>query len=315
MAEPETDPCMVVSCCLAVLSLIFNSLGIYLLYEIKTCYANQILILINLSISEIIISVGWLAEETIAFIGFTYADRATQIVWALRAGAYCFWFIDMCLMAIDRWFGCNFPLKHRAFASTRKASRILQVTWLLCLANSIFLLIVDTEHYHQIYNRIVWFVFDCVSVVIFAIAYSSISYYLFFKRRKVFRSRRVANRNFVPVHRNQHFLRVASLIIFTYLIFEVCPTTIIMVYFQNQQDIEEPLASILDMCYVIAIFIDPLIYIFLQGRIRRLLVRKIQCRGSRESSAFSPRVAVILPLKDFVQQSYLPSLHHEDTKL
>ncbi len=298
----------IISCTLAGLSAIFNCLGIYLLQQITTSNINQIMILINLGASEIIIAIGWLAEETCSSYGYTYDDRNLQVIWALRAGAYCFWFIDMCFMAIDRCIGCSFPLKHRGLMSKRRINRLLRLIWLLCGMNSVFLLVVDTRAYYGAYNAIVWFVFDCISVGVFIVAYASIFYHILKRKRALKLGKNAFDAQQIAANRNQQFLKIVGLITVTYLIFEVCPTTVTMIYFHSGNSIPDPLASILDLSYVMAIFIDPLIYIFLQGRVRRLLWDKLSCRKRRQLPYFSRRVAIVKPSRDFRVQNDRTSL-------
>eukprot|EP00794_Sanderia_malayensis_P019262 gene19262-21190_t len=269
---------LVFSCSLAAMSTVFNCLGIYLLLQIRTNNSNQTSILTNLSLAEIIIAIGWLAEHTCMSYGYVYSDRPVQVVWALRAGAYCFWFTDMWIMAVDRCIGCSYPLKHRVLMNRVDINLLLKIIWLLCALNTVFLLFVNTHTYYLVYNRIVWLIFDCISVAVFIVAYGLIFFHIIKRRKRVLNlCRTVLHIQHMAAQRNQQFLKIVGLITVTFMIFEVCPTIVTMIYFHSGIGIPDPLASILDLSYVLALFVDPLIYIFLQARVRKLLMHKFNC--------------------------------------
>lgn len=271
----KTRALVVISCCLASMCLVLNSLGIYLLSQIKTNNMNQIMILINLGVAEILIAIGWLAEDVASMYGYSINDRLMQVVWGVRAGAYCFWFTCMCIMSIDRFLGCHFPLKHLILSSKKNIHRLMLCVWMLCATNSIFLICFDTRVLFDIYNSTVWFIFSSISVLTFVLTYTSIAVYML-KRRGVKRKSETAGR--CVLKSNQQFVTVVTLILMSYVVFEVCPTTVTMVYFQTDERIPHTLSNIIDMSYIVAIFVDPLIYIFLQSRVRKLLVSKLGCR-------------------------------------
>ena len=291
----------ILSYVIVIASLIFNSLGIYLLYMIKSNDFNQTIIIINLSISEILIALGWIAEQTATRLDITFDDRAMLIIWGLRAGVYCFWFFDMYILAIDRLIGCNFPLKHLRLVNKRSIEILMTSVWVICLANSLFLLLVDTKLYHDIYNKFVWLIFDCIAVVIYTATYTSI----FISSYKAKRKQRTTANSIGNTRKNRQFLKIVSLIILTFLIFEVLPTTISMTYFYTNKTIPWILGSIINLSYQLALLIDPLIYIFLQSRIRMLLSKKFR-RTFRNTFLRKSRKVVVYQIQ---KHSY------QDTKM
>lgn len=286
---------------IVIASLIFNSLGIYLLFLIRSNDFNQTIIIINLSISEILIAIGWIAEHTASRLGMTFNDRGMLIIWGLRAGVYCFWFFDMYILAIDRLIGCNFPLKHLRLVNKRNIEILMTLVWVICLANSLFLLLVDTKLYHFIYNKFVWLIFDCIAVVIYTVTYTSI----FISSYRAKRKRRSTANSIGNTRKNRQFLKIVSLIILTFLIFEVLPTTISMTYYYTNKTIPWILESIMNLSYQLALLTDPLIYIFLQSRVRMLLSKKVR-RTFRKSFLRKSRKVVVYQIE---RRSY------QDTKL
>ena len=277
----QTSSCIseIISFLVLSLALMFNSCGIMLLRKLTGSEIVQSIIIINLSLAEILIALGWVAELMATHFGLSYGDRAMLVIWALRAGVYCFWFFDMYILAIDRFLGCNFPLKHLIFANSRNVKLLITIVWFICLLNSIILIFLDTRKCHEVYNKWVWILLDGVVVVIYAVTYASI-FFSTLKSQTPTRPRAESINSQQSANKSKsQFIKVVGLIVLTFLIFEVCPTTIDVILTHKNKSVPSLLANFYKSFYQLALLFDPLIYIFLQSRVRRLLARKIRGIG------------------------------------
>lgn len=255
-------------------SLVFNACGILLLNSLRASGIAQTVIIINLSVSEMLIATGWIAELIAVSIGLTFEDRTMLVIWAIRAGVYCFWFADMYVLSIDRFLGCLFPLRHRALVNRKSVYRLITSLWIFCSLKSVMLLIFDTKYLHLIYNVYVWLTLDCMAVSIFSITYCSI----FFYNLKRMRMRRIRTHslesNQTQAGSTSLFAKVVGLIAASFMIFEVAPSAIERALFLKEIEITRLLEGWVSLCYQFILLVDPLIYIFLQRRHRRLLRAK-----------------------------------------
>lgn len=257
-------------------SLIFNICGIVLLNSLREGSTAQNVIMINLSLSEILLAIGWISEHIATCNGLTFDEKALLVIWALRAGVYLFWFLDMYLLSIDRFLGCIMALKHRLIMTRRNILRLLYIIWFICLSSSIALLILDTKFFLNFYNKYVWVSLDCIAVFIYTVTYMSIFVFTVKSERKRRRTRMVIVRNESGNKIGLHFFRVVGLILLSFVIFEFVPSITEMSYYLSASEIPEVLNGIIRLCYQLNLLLDPLIYIFLQERVRNLLYAKLQ---------------------------------------
>ena len=258
------------------LALLFNSLGIFLLKSFPGIEKAQKVIIINLSLSEILIAVGWIGQLVATIAGLTIDDRAFQVIWALRAGVYCLWFANMYILSLDRLMSCIFALKHRAQMSKKRMQKLMTILWITFSVKSILLLIFNTRVLYQIYNTFVWITLDIVAIFIYSLTYISIFLYTL-KREKQRRARTHSKENHEKIHRvNTHFMKVVGFIFISFLVFEVVPSITEFSFFANGTNIPRSLEVIIFLSYQLALLADPLIYIFMQSRIRMFLYSKIE---------------------------------------
>ena len=258
------------------LALFFNSLGIFLLKSFPGIEIAQKVIIINLSLSEILIAVAWIAYLVAKMNGMTIDDRVLQVIWALRAGVYCFWFANMYILSLDRLMSCIFALKHRAQTSKKRMQRLMISLWIIFSVKSILLLIFNTKLLYQIYNTFVWITLDILTIFIYGLTYISIFLYTL-KREKQRRARVQSLENRDKMRRvNTHFMKVVGFIFISFLVFEVVPSITEFSFFANGTNIPESLEGTVFLSYQLALLVDPLIYIFMQSRIRTFLYSKIE---------------------------------------
>ncbi len=255
------------------ISISIHSLGIYLLITQSRRMSNQTMLLVNLSFSEVIFVIAlilqWFYERDIA------PSMTSKISQVLDFSINISFFNVMLLIAVDRFLGAVFPLKHRFMVTKHRVKTTLTITWiasLIILITGITLLLTG-----QLVS--IWLLFlkinlyfiitlDSVLVLIFIVTYGSIL-------TKIVRMRQIADvsrqadaqrRKNLIFQNNKRFFKVAGLIIFTYIFFFLIPGVILnLVVHRN------PVQEYLLIFYSLGLIADPLVYIFLQPELRKRL--------------------------------------------
>ena len=257
-------------------SMFFNSVGIYLLNKTKNFGPGQIIIIINLSASELFIAVGYIIQDAFTLKGNDYTiyfnKTFAHIVWGMRSGFYTVWYLVMFTLTIDRFLACNFPLKHRKVATRPKIRTTMMIVWAVGLTNGVIL----STNFHLFYNaytKFVWLALDAVLLLIITVTYLTIFIRRFQGRRSsVFKNMNNTALQSRRLTMHQQFVKVVGLIVVTFVLFEVAPTTAFLILFKMTSNGSEVALSIILLCYNLVILSDPLIYIFLQDRIRKRLI-------------------------------------------
>ena len=275
-----------VSFFILVSSLIFNACGLYLLRRLRGNSLAQTVIIISLSISEILIAIGWLAELVATSLGLTFNDRILLVIWAIRAGFYCFWFADMYMLSLDRFLGCIMPLRHRVIMTKRNVRRLIICIWFACITNGLLLLMLNTKLYFKFYNTYVWISLDCIAVGIYTITYISIFANTSKSAKVNGRSRASSDRQDNSSKNRVHLFKVVGLIILSFVIFEFCPSVTEMSFYYTGTKIPYILDRLIRLFYQLNLLIDPLIYIFLPARVRSILFSKLRQIWSGLQSKF-----------------------------
>ena len=268
----------ILSLLILALSMFFNIVGIYLLKTTKNFGPSQIIIILNLSATELFIAVGFIIQDAFTLKGNDYTIYFNQtfahIVWGIRSGTYTVWYMVMLFLTIDRFLSCNFPIQHRKFASRHNIKLVLIIVWILGLINAV-ILCVDFHLFYNVYTKFVWLTLDAVLLLIIIITYSTI-----FIRRIKWRgnsglrnSQQVGGRTRKSLSQQQ-ILKVTGLIVVTFLFFEVAPTIAYLLLFKVTSNGSELVLSIILLSYYLVILTDPMIYIFLQDRIRNRFIQE-----------------------------------------
>ena len=246
------------------LSLFFNTFGVYLLTTVDEGHTTQIRIITSLSIADIINSIGFAVR--IAAEEHIHDSRdASYIIWAQRTGIYHAWYAMHYLLTIDRFFGCNFPLRYNAVITRIKVRNILLILWFTGISLGCLYCLLNTRQIKLFYLDYVWTPLDVGLLIVFIVTYSSIFY------RKMRRKQKFGSQD--GRSGNKQFFMVSTTILTTFIIFEFAST---IVY--KKMDPENKLTNaIATLLWNINILADPLIYTFLQPKFRKAAFTKIRC--------------------------------------
>ncbi len=235
---------------ICLVSIILNSLGMYLLRAAKPL-SNSKLLLINLAASEIFNSV---IQIIFSFVR-TFPDEET--IFILRkcsATSWHFFYAAMYLLTIDRLIAALFPMKYRVSATPKRLARAILAIWILVLVlgTSFFV----SNVWFKFFERHMWVGFDVTFMVVCSATYGLI--FVKIRSRTWFGN-------------NKKFFKISSFIILSFVIFNLFPDIIFLLYSHGRRIVLESLCIV----WFSRMVLDPMIYIFLQAELRSLLKTKL----------------------------------------
>ncbi len=267
--------------CIAIL---LHSLGIYLLVTQNREKSNQTILLINMSATEIILSIITILRCLFTIFNIS---TATAINSSIELGMVICLYCAMLLILIERLIGVIFPLRHRVIVSKRRIKNAIAVAWIISVATGI------TGHFVMLmtFKRYFFIPADSALVLAFIITYAKILFRII-KRRQITNETQQTNAERRKNHifqSHKRFFIVAGLIIFTYIIFIYIPD-VILAFVPVGNDVSECLYTL----FCLSLVSDPLVYIFLQPELRKkisiMFCGKVCRRGLTHN--VSPRVAL-----------------------
>ena len=183
---------------------------------------------------------------------------------------YLTWYAMIYMLTIDRFLGCNFPLKHRVWVRMRNIKIAVVSMWMVGILSGISMCLLEDNQLYKIFNKLVWLILDGTFLTLFLITYSTIYYNV---------SRTGVQRN-IQTDQNKFFGMITAILL-CFMIFEVVPLTTNFIFFMATNWGTNTLRSIIVMCYNVNIVADPLIYIFLQPQARNLVFYRFSKRTLR----------------------------------
>ena len=246
-----------------VLVVFFNSFGIYLLISLENEASIQSMIVISLSATDITLAISWIIEEQVIYHGVSTASMVFHVIWSLKAGVYLTWYTMIYLLTLDRFFGCNFPLRHRILIRRMIVRKIVIACWITGFLIGTLQCFHPSVRLRFVYKQYVWAILDFTFLVLFAVTYFSIFI-------RLIKSRRTVGHNNQATQSNKFLYTVFGLLV-VFILFECIPT-IIVVFWRQRTLLFEQIKTWL---YSLNLLFDPLLYIFLQAEVRNLAGKKI----------------------------------------
>lgn len=265
-----------ISIAVSILAMICNAIGVYVLSKIDFRKTNQVIIIKSLSITEIIISIGWVIGDVLHFYGFKSGATSWNINWSIKAGIYLTWYSMIYMLTVDRLLGCNFPLQHRIWVRIRNIKIAVATMWIVGVLIGISMSLFEAKQLYIAFNKYVWPILDGIFLVLFTTTYATI--YCRVSKRAVHQSTQSDQTKFV---------RMITAILLTFVVCEIIPVTINLIFFMATKIGTPTMRSIIVLSYNIHTLIDPLVYIFLQRKARHLLIHKLgRCSIRRKIYTF-----------------------------
>ena len=250
--------------CILALVVIFNVSGIYLLKLTNSSGScNQRMILMSLSSCNIVISFLWVGD----MISIHFKATETKFYyrwWPFLAGTYIVWYAMILLLTIDRFIGCNFPIKHMMFVRKSVISGAIFVCWLIGLVLAVVGCLFGSSTLRPGARQYLWPSLDILFMLLFVATYGSIFRVLARRRFRISTSNQTSDQS--------QFIVTVTALLFCFLALEAIPS-IIFVFLKSPSTTYVKLQSTI---YKINLLCDPLIYVFLQQKVRAIAKQKFR---------------------------------------
>ena len=261
--------CNVLSIVVVVSAILFNAVGLYILNVAKINKSNQIRIIVSLSVADILNCIGFITQLSVDLSGHTaLQSKAGLVIWMFRAVLYHPWYTMFFLLTFDRFLACNFPFKYRSIFVGNAMRNLLIGIWIITMLPAPIYCFLDMEKIRIVYDVYVWVVLDAIFMFLFAVTYGSIYYR---KKRSDLQFRHKDTND-----DNHRFFIVTTAILVGFIFFAVVPDftmSILITYAEETSNAAQPG---FELWWNINMLIDPLIYVFLQKKVRDIALAKLR---------------------------------------
>ena len=275
MMVPDTLFVIYLACLLAVVTALFlNVTGAILLWKFERGNTNQRTILLNLSICQAIISCFLVAIFCLrVIIGLAMENKYVQILASVVLLCFMEYHFIMMMMAVDRFIGTKYPLRHLDIFSKRRLKISLVLSWFLCvivrILASIFYKGVD-----RIFEVVVFPILDVASLCCIAITYGYIMHVVW--TRKLPTS--------VTTRRNtesKQIIKMTAIISLTFVLFAVTPDFLLAFIGKNMST---EMKGIILCCVYLGLVADPITYLLIRKRLRESFFNIFKCSCGKYQS-------------------------------
>ena len=276
---------------ISALALLLNSLGIYLLSEIKKRPTHQNFILINLSVAEILSCIIGVIYFALLLGNHNIYVSSVWFYQTIGHGTFLAYDFIMITITLDRLAMSVLSIRYQSIITYRKVVIILASCWIM--GPSISLLLFLLKKYQlicfQLYNRIVFTAVDLSFVTVTVITYLHILYRLI-KRRKLFQSEEseTSKQGNTTPNLNQgknlfKFYMTSGLIILSYTLLVAIPNLIREFSFEQYNRSTNYLYAVRPINYIV----DPCVYILFHQSVRNLLKLKLRIKTWNFCASFN----------------------------
>ena len=269
---------------LYAIALSFHSLGIYLMTNVQTRNRIQDIIIINLSITEIFMSICECSQNII--LRFNINPIVVDYFIVLECALFVLpsvWIMG--LLALNRFLEIYLNIKYNLIVNRKRIRIPLIVFWVIGVLNALTLVYLRSK-YDTVSTIIFKFLLPTSEALFVFIAVGSYSYIwkkFCEQRTKIHRRSQQFNRQRMGFLKKKFF--PPFLIIVAFFIFVLIPDLLNLVFLHVLKLKESPMInSIIQVLYVIGFICDALIYIFLQPHVARLLYSKLRLLRAKSSN-------------------------------
>ena len=248
---------------ISALVVLLNSSGIYFLrLTNKDGSCNQMMILVSLSSCNVFLAIFWMAD--LLFIHFK-AEHTIYFYrwWPFLGGQYLVWYAMIIILTVDRFVGCNFPIQHKVFVRRTFILRTIVSCWLSSITLAVIGSCIAYHHLREAMNIYFWPYLDMLCLVLFAVTYGSI-FCVLARRRFSLEATRSSDRS--------QFIITVTVLLISFLFLEAIPS-IVYAFTNNHSD---NFRNIILTAFRVNLLCDPLIYVFLQSKVRLIARTKLR---------------------------------------
>ena len=255
-------------------SIVLNTIGIYLLRKIKNSRTYQNVILMNLSAAQILMSLLAILYWVLTIYGYDMLSGIMLTLLEIITSFYFPLYIIVTFLTIDRFLACKLSLRYKVILTQRRTFVALAMAWLIGLINMVVFLFSDNSV--QLINMqkrwmlpILDGIFICTALITYAFILS-----------KILGRVHAIERNAPATNRMElvrlKFFQVAGIIVLTFVILVIGPHIVETIYLHTQGEIpisvELATQTVLSLYFIIL----PLLYIFMQKEVRVLFLQSLR---------------------------------------
>ena len=260
-------------------AIFIHSIGIYCLLTQKRANQKQRNILLHLSSIEILMTANLLILQYLRL--YNISDNIIVHILAWDGGNDITFYLIMCFISLDRLLCAVLRLKYNYYVTTKRVNTILYSLWLFGFLFSIPFHFVDHNFTYTFFYHYCYQICDPICVVIAIISFSVIASKLRKSRITLTRFNQTIqtcqsiktsidiNTQRTPWKRMYY---VPGMIIITFVVFYFIPDLIITIEHDS-----EDIANITPFIWSIGLMTDPLIYIFVDKKIRMRAWKLLRC--------------------------------------
>ena len=264
---------------LLIIAGIMNFLGIYLLYHLSSKLKKHRVLLSFLSSTTIV----KILLELIYWIGEMarlqeHSSRFLQVITIINLGVVCAYYLILLILTLDRLFAISYPFAYKRLLKVKKVYLAMVVCWISGTLSSIPFFFLDYNEIYDIYYKYIILALDGLILMAVLVTYIFMLQVLFkrhCKEKKLVKNGKIPAYNRENPNRNYKLLSTFLLILTTFLMFVVIPDIYFVyrgVICDYMSVIEEDIIALL---WQVNYIIDPLVYIFLDPAVRKVLKGKI----------------------------------------
>ena len=258
---------------IAALAIILNAIGLYILSKADLKRSNQLLIIKNLSVSNIVTSITWLLYDAVAVYVYPNNRDLNNRFTCIVILEYFRWISLTFLLTFDRFIGANFPFQYKIVNSEKNIFRVAVTIWICCTFSYIYAVTAPATTV-KCDIALLALVLDSLFFMFFIVTYTTICC-------RIVKSKVRKNRS-GPKNGNQKLFGVVFWILTGFVLFGITPDIAIIWRRTISIDPLPNLEYIFIIHYRFNGLFDPLIYVFLQSQARKKAALMLACAFHRK---------------------------------
>ncbi|XP_057292095.1 uncharacterized protein LOC130614675 [Hydractinia symbiolongicarpus] len=250
------------------LSVMFNSLGVYLLMQLKSPrHMNQIYILMSMSFSEVLLGVVSIIYVVTNLSGYERESSSQLSLYCeeIITGLTVTYYIILFMLTLDRLLACVLLLQYPRIATTKRTLLCLSGAWVIGVIVAFPFFFYSPDTFYEIRYKYIYISLDGIILAAVFITYS----YIFHKTSRKHRT------TSSTVQRRGKMFFVITIITATFILLLVIPDILYAYRFVIHDIGSDVEMGVIMFCWELNYLADPCVYIFLQKNVRAVLRRKI----------------------------------------
>ena len=253
----------ILGCILLPLSIILNSTGIFCLSKLPI--SNQRIILTYLSSTLICISSGALSVVVCTYLDYTVHNSigVQYLVRVINTGIATVQYLVMIVICVDRLLCLLLGVRYKFVVSTRRINIAMVTAWFIALGITVVFFFLPFKYVKDVYIRIIYPLLDTIFLLLSIITYAYLIEKLKYPRSQGSGGHKLLRRKFL----------MPGVLILTNIILYLIPDYLFVFLIIEKGNDSLVLDRVLRTCWWIGHCSDPIVYIFMLQRVRKVILQ------------------------------------------